>query len=282
MPHAIYQLFFSIHRYSIDIALGAAAVLFGLNLALSLQIPLYYYVLLVNGTFIVYWIDHIQDSSKALLSQAGARHAVFKEQRVLFVLLIALLFCINGFIALAYLPTNALFYGALLFLAMLGYLRFHRVLKRVFILEKEILISSLYTLSVSFAPWLYFSSDFVLDWLVFVLCLLSIFLTTLQNLFSIARIEKEQDQRAQIRNICQQFGSARLKNLQELMLLLQVVTATMLLLLFPELYLFRFLGLLLLVSGVQYALPLLFREPQNILYRCLGDGAYALLFLCGL
>lgn len=282
MPQAIYQLFFSIHRYSIDIALGAAAILYGLNLALSLHIPWYYYLLLVNGTFIVYWIDHIQDSSKALLSQVGARHAVFKEQRTLFIILIAFLFSINAFIAFTYLPLKAIVFGGILVLALLGYLKFHRVLKRVFILEKELLISLLYTCSVGFAPVLFFRSHYALDWVVFILCMLSIFLTALQNLFSIARIEKEQDQQAQIRNICHQFGSDRLKGLQEMMLLLQLVTAIMLLLLFPQLYLFRFLGLLLLVSVVQFALPLLFAEPKNIAYRCLGDGAYALLFLCGL
>jgi hypothetical protein len=271
-----------VHRLSIDIAMGAAAMLFGLSQALMLPIPLYFYLLLVNGTFIIYWIDHIQDSTQALLVQPGARHAIFKEKRSVFVGLILLLTLVNALIAWLFLSVKIILAGTLLLLALLAYLRFHRKLKRVFILEKELLIALLYTISTGLPTWIYFQSNFVLDWLVFVLLLLSVFLTALQNLFSVARIEKEQDSQFKIRNISQIFGSARLQSLQEMMLLLQGVTLIFLLLLFPQIALLRFAVSLLLLAFIQYILPYFFTSANNPYYRWLGDGSFVLLFLCGI
>lgn len=257
-------------------------MLFGLSQALMLPIPLYFYLLLINGTFIVYWIDHIQDSAQALLVQPGARHAIFKEKRSVFVGLILLLTLVNAGVAWLFLSVKIILAGTFLLLALLAYLRFHRKLKRVFILEKELLIALLYTLSTALPTWIYFQSNFVLDWLVFVLLLLSVFLTTLQNLFSFARIEKEQDSQFKIRNISHIFGSDRLQSLQEMMLLLQGVTLLFLLLLFPQIALLRFVILLLLVSFIQYILPYFFYNAHSPYYRWLGDGAFVLLFLCAL
>jgi len=280
LPHAIYQLFFWVHRLSIDIALGATAVLFGLSQALLLPIPWYFYVLLFNGTFIVYWIDHIQDSAKSLLVQPGARHAIFKEQRSLFVFLILIIFAVNAALSYLYLEITIILWAMALVLSLLAYLRFHRSLKRIFILEKEILIGLLYTLSTGFTPLVYFKSAYLLDWVVLSLLLLGVFLCTLQNLFSIARIEQELDSLSHTKNICHRFGSSRLKNLQDLMLLLQLACLALLYLLFSYPHLMQFCLILLLVSVIQYALPFWFKQSQTMAYRWIGDGAYLLLFLC--
>jgi hypothetical protein len=195
---------------------------------------------------------------------------------------ILLLTLVNALIAWLFLSVKIILAGTLLLLALLAYLRFHRKLKRVFILEKELLIALLYTISAGLPTWIYFQSNFVLDWLVFVLLLLSVFLTALQNLFSVARIEKEQDSQFKIRNISQIFGSARLQSLQEMMLLLQGVTLIFLLLLFPQIALLRFAVSLLLLAFIQYILPYFFTSANNPYYRWLGDGSFVLLFLCGI
>ena len=282
MPNAFFQLFFFIHRLSIDIALGAAAVLLGLSSALLLAIPWYYYVLLINGTFIIYWIDHIQDSQKALLVQAGARHAIFKKYRWVFMLGIALLAVCNALLVYLFLPIPAVLLGMLLLAILLAYLRFHRQLKRVFVLEKEVLIAILYTLSTGFAALVLFASPYATDWLVLACLLFSIFCSCLQNLFSSARIEAYADAQAGIRNISHLFGSVRLKLLQELFLCLQALLVFTFFILFQQPALLRFSSLLLLIAAGNYALPYFYSDTQDPSYRWIGDGVFLLLFLCAL
>lgn len=262
--------------------MGALAVLLGLSAALQLVIPWYYYVLLVNGTFMVYWIDHIQDAQKALLVQAGARHAIFKKYRWVFMVGIALLVVCNALLVYIFLPLPALISGMLLLLILLAYLQFHRQLKRVFFLEKEVLIAILYTFSTGFSPLVLFTSPFATDWLVFAFLLFSVFCSCLQNLFSGARIEAYADAQAGIRNISHLFGKVRLKVLQELFLGLQALLFLTFLLLFQQPSLLTCSGLLLVIAVVNYALPYWYSDTQNPSYRWLGDGAFLLLFLCAL
>ena len=282
MPKSLFQLFFSIHQLSIDVALGAAAVLFGLSTALRIHIPWYFYVLLINGTFLIYWVDHIQDSKQTVLVQAGSRHAIFKVYRRVFFIAIACLVLGNALLVYLFLSIQNILLGSVLLLVLLAYLRFHRTLKRIIALEKEILIAFLYTCCTGFAACIVFTSSFVSDWLVFAFLLLSVFCSCIQNVFSTARIESQQDAQWGIRNISHLLGATRIKVLQELLLCLQALICITFLVLFPHLSLLVFSLLLLMVATINYALPYFYVQAIHPSYRWLGDGAFLLLFLCGL
>lgn len=265
-------------------------MLFGLSQALLVSIPFFYYLLLFLGTLAIYWIDHIQDSKNALLVEPGARHAIFKERRIWFMLGVILLFILNGYLALTYLPFKEILYGLILFVALLGYLRFHRQLKRILLYEKEILISLLYTLSIAFAPWFLLRFEDVFGVMIFGFLFLSIFCTALQNLFSVARIEQGRDGAIGIRNITHLYGEAKIHRIQVYLLLLQLVSLAFIYLLkaiawpvtadiiggdYGRPY-FSFEVNLFLVGLIQFLLPYIYKNPKDEWYRIVGDGAFGL------
>lgn len=290
MPKALYQLFFFIHRLSFDVALGACAMMYlmlqfvtGVDSPLSMLSPamLPYTSMLFLGTLMVYWTDHIQDSEEPLLVQPGMRHMIFKTYRSLFLLLIALFFVTEAFLAFHFLNGPAMGMGAILCFLLFVYLSKHRGFKRKLLLEKEVLISSLYTISIIFIPIMFALHH--AHWLGMLLVLgflaLSLFFTVLQNLFSIALIEKENDARSNIRSIAAVFGSNRLRLLQAAMLLSQVILSAMVYLLSLQNKILQVSVCLLLISLINFALPYLFKNPQNNWYRILGDGVFLLGFL---
>jgi hypothetical protein len=235
----------------------------------------------------VYYTDHIQDSEIALLVQPGKRHKLFKQYKTLFILLVVLMVLTCAIVAFKYLPVLQLMGGLVLCSAMFVYLWFHRQFKRKVILEKEILIALLYTLSVFYFPFstavmkvsslsLLFRPDQVV---FFLLVILIVFLTALQNLFSVAVIEKDLDEEGKIRSIAALFGSDRLRHLQLLLLLLQGVSSLLLLFLTNALHLTSFLNVMACIASINYVLPLVFVEPKNSYYRILGDACFLLAFM---
>ncbi len=290
LQKSIYQFFFFLHTLSIDIAFGACALLYAIHQLLFdnlAPVLTYQYILLFLSTLCVYYIDHIQDSKIALLVQPGKRHNIFKQYKTFFVFLVGLMVLICVFISLKYLPILQIIGGLILCSGIFIYLLFHRKFKRKIILEKEILIAMLYTLSVFYFPFstaimkvsslsLLFRPDQVM---FFLLVILIVFLTALQNLLSFAVIEKDHDEEGNIRSIATLFGSDRLRHLQLLLLLLQGVSSLMFLLLTHAAHLTSFLFVIALIASINYLLPFIFAKPKNSYYRILGDGCFILAFL---
>ena len=98
------------------------------------------------------------------------------------------------------------------------------------ILEKELWVGFLSTLSILFVPLAICMPLNIWQGLELLLLGLLVFLVCMQNLFSIARIEREEDEAMGARNGVLVFGELRMKGLQKLMLLLQVVSSLLLLL----------------------------------------------------
>ncbi|MCF8254524.1 MAG: hypothetical protein K9J84_08095 [Bacteroidia bacterium] len=262
-----------------DVALGTCAMLFAGAQVISTPIPWYFYLLLFQGTLVVYWFDHILDSRKPLLVQTGSRHSVFKEKRVLFYILISLLVLSNAFVALYFLSLLELVYGLILFFALLIYLFLHRKFIRIFILEKELLIAILYTSSLVFPLFAIVEpSLFSYNTLSIFLIGSMVFFAVLQNLFSIAKMESESDEEMEIRNITQSFGSYKLRQLQVAMLALQFFLGLVLWVIFPNTVTLKFVGISLLISFGQFFLPNAFQEANNDSYRIVGELLYLLGF----
>lgn len=239
-----------------------------------------FYALLFFGTLLVYWIDHLQDSEEPLLVQPGSRHSVFKTHKRLFIALCAVLFILNASLAFLFLNIKEWVYGFCLILALGGYLLLHRNLKRIFILEKELLIASLYCLSILFAPIAQFEGSFISYSFMSLLVAGSLlFLAALQNLFSIARIESQLDRENNIRNITHSFGSARLYHLQIALLAFQFLLSLAFLIMCGEPTKYKIAGVFMGISLVEFCLPYLFEEPQTNSYRFIGEGVFLLGFL---
>jgi hypothetical protein len=263
----------------LDVALGTCAMLFAGAQVISIPIPWYFYLLLFQGTLVVYWFDHVLDSRKPLLVQTGSRHAVFKEKRILFYFLISILVLSNAFLALYFLSLIELIYGLILFFALLIYLFLHRKFIRVFILEKELLIAILYTCSVVF-PLFALLEPRLFSYYSFSILLIGslVFFAVLQNLFSIAKMESESDEEMEIRNITQSFGSTKLRQLQGAMLALQFLLGLVLWVIFPTVITLKFVGISMLISIGQFFLPSAFQEANNDAYRIVGELLYLLGF----
>ncbi len=243
-------------------------------------LPKHYYYLLFTGTLLIYWFDHLQDSQNPLLVQPGQRHAWFKTKQRAIKIAWTILFLAEAYLSIKCLNLHELLYGALLIMALFGYLFLHKKMKRIFILEKEILIAILYVASVLFAVYMqlilaYHSYTF----LAFFLLACTLFFTCLQNLFSIAIIESNADENAQIKNITHSFGSARLKRLQVAMLLLQVFLSLLIYFILPSPISRNACIILFSISAINFLLPFLFPEPKNEVYRLIGDGIFILAFL---
>jgi hypothetical protein len=279
LSRSIYQLLFFLHQFSLDVALGTCALLFAGAQVISIPIPWYFYLLLFQGTLVVYWFDHVLDSRKPLLVQTGSRHAVFKEKRILFYFLISILVLSNAFLALYFLSLIELIYGLILFFALLIYLFLHRKFIRVFILEKELLIAILYTCSVVF-PLFALLEPRLFSYDSFSILLIGslVFFAVLQNLFSIAKMESESDEEMEIRNITQSFGSTKLRQLQGAMLALQFLLGLVLWVIFPTVITLKFVGISMLISIGQFFLPSAFQEANNDAYRIVGELLYLLGF----
>jgi hypothetical protein len=259
LKRAIYQTFFFIHTLSLDIALGAM----GLGIALlkifthtanasnslnpsqqtSLWLPNLYpnlmnqinsvtaiILLLFIGTLVVYWTDHIQDSKNVQMVVSGERHALFFRHRSWFELGLGVLILLASWVSLTFLSWIQLGFGILLLGLHIGYLMFHRKFSRKLILEKELWVGLLYTLSILFVPLAVCMPLGIWQWFELLLLGLLVFLVCIQNLFSIARMEREADEAMGIRNGVIVFGELRMKGLQKLMLLLQLVGSLLLLL----------------------------------------------------
>jgi hypothetical protein len=166
------------------------------------------------------------------------------------------------------------------------------------ILEKELWVGFLYMLSILFVPLALCMPFTVWDYLAILLLGLLIFLVCMQNLFSIARMEREVDEAVGIRNGVAVFGEHRMQRLQKLMMLLQLVAS--LILLFSTLVanmveptnssltehagqsmrlMVRLLGAFMVVGLLNYLLPWLFgSDRKNSWYRIAGDGVFLLFF----
>jgi hypothetical protein len=336
LKRAIYQTFFLIHALSIDIAVGAVGLGWAvlkiftqkLNILgpiqtpseLTLQLKLIPTLQLTNpseltlqlkpipawpillllflGTLIVYWTDHLQDSKNVQMVVRGERHAMFFRNRRWFEVGLGIMISAAGYIALTYLSLIQLVFGILLLGLHVGYLLFHRKLRRGLILEKELWVGFLYMLSILFVPLALCMPFTVWDYLAILLLGLLIFLVCMQNLFSIARMEREVDEAVGIRNGVAVFGEHRMQRLQKLMMLLQLVAS--LILLFSTLVanmveptnssltehagqsmrlMVRLLGAFMLVGLLNYLLPWLFgSDRKNSWYRIAGDGVFLLFF----
>jgi hypothetical protein len=259
LKRAIYQTFFLIHTLSLDIALGAM----GLGIALlkifthtanasnslnpsqqtSFWLPIQHLnsinqinpitaiiLLLFIGTLVVYWTDHIQDSKNVQMVVSGERHALFFRHRRWFELGLGVLILLASWVSLSFLTWIQLGFGILLLGLHIGYLMFHRRFSRRLILEKELWVGLLYTMSILFVPLAVCMPLGMWQWFELILLGLLVFLVCMQNLFSIARMEREADEAMGIRNGVVVFGELRMKDLQKLMLLLQVVSSLLLLL----------------------------------------------------
>lgn len=243
-------------------------------------LPKHYYYLLFMGTLLIYWFDHLQDSQNPLLVQPGQRHAWFKTKQQAIKACWTILFIAEAYLSIQCLNLHELLYGSILLLALFGYLFLHKKMKRIFILEKEILIAILYVAAVLFAIYMQLILTYnSYTFFAFFLLASILFFTCLQNLFSIAIIESNADENAQIKNITHSFGASRLQRLQAAMLLLQVFLSLLIYVIFPNPISQKACTMLFSISALNFLLPFLFPEPKNEVYRLIGDGIFILAFL---
>ncbi len=280
MHKAIYQVFFFLHQLSIDVAVGACAMLYAVGQLFKIVIPTHYFFLLAIGTLIIYWVDHVLDSQNPLLVQPNKRHFIFNKYKPIFLVAIISLITINAYYSIVFLSRVELLFGLILLGSLGLYLFYHKKLVRIFILEKELLISSLYVTSILFAPITIINGSILSYSSISLLIVgLNLMLLALQNLFSMSVIESTLDSENAIKNITQIYGPTKIREVQAAMLMLQIVLSIILWILIPTQITFHFCLLILFISTLQYLLPRIFKQPQNNVYRMLADGVFVLVLV---
>lgn len=270
----IYQWIFLTHVLSLDVALGACAMLHATSRALNQPVNFVWYALLFLGTLVVYWSDHLLDVKRQAFTGTGVRHAFFQKHNTIFKAAIIALILTAAVIALTQLSIITLTAGTLLFLLMQGYLYFHRKWKT----GKEIQIALLYAASI-ITPVILSNPDIINAYnpLSFSPLLRSLsgveglFLLTLHNLLSLATLDSQTDLTSGIPNITHRFGVKKVRAVQLALLLLQSIS----LFLIPNVPPF-FIALFAL-SILQYSLPFFASFTGVETVRWMGE----LVFLTG-
>ena len=277
MSNLIKKLFIFLNQYSIDVATRPCCILFGMGIQLSIVIPLYYFALLFNSTLLVYWSDHLLDNKNIVLVQNSIRHTnIWKNKNILIGIGIGL-FISNSWIAISYLKLTTLILGSVIVICMILYLFTHQKIRRVLILEKEILIAALYSISVCFVPFEILSrttgsENLMLKCLLF--CIL-IGCCALQNLLVVAVIEEESDKIAKAKNITHHFGKKQTVHLFLYLLLFQISLSMLTAIKFNDSPSIAMLILLLSISILQQvALYTRKRNQISNSYRYIGELAF--------
>ena len=185
MGNVFRLFFFYLNAISADIVIAACCLFLTINTLLGIESKMELMVLLVFGTFIVYWFDHYIDI-QIYGKNTSPRHFFFSEYQKVF-LFISVLFLITGsVICYQYLNTDEVIQGLLLGIFMLIYLFLHKKLNKYLLFKKEFLISLLYGLSVSFQGFCVWSYELLIYFIPLVF-------TVFYAVNTVATIEKKMD-----------------------------------------------------------------------------------------
>jgi hypothetical protein len=276
--HTIYQLFFWLHLFSLDIAAGACFMSFAFSQLLPLPVPWFVYVLLANSTLMVYWADHLLDARNAKIAAVSMRHQFFKKHATIFIILMLMLGMANALIALFYVNQVGLFFGAIACFAAFFYVGFHNRFPRILLFEKEVLIGLIYGFSIGLVPIVSLGVYSFFIWPEILLISFLIALSTLQNTFSIAKIECTKDLASAARNLATRYSGSMLTELQIMFFILQLMLSIVLFLISPVNGSLQ-VGIILTANSVlQFFLPAYAKVSQDESYRYLGEWLF---ILCG-
>lgn len=251
---------------------------FAFSQLLPLPVPWFVYVLLANSTLLVYWADHLLDARNAKIIATSIRHQFFKRHATVFVILILMLVIANAFIALFYVNAVGLVLGAIACLGTFFYVGFHDKFPHILLFEKEVLIGLIYGFSIGLVPIITLGAYAIFIWPEILLISLLIALTTLQNTFSIAKIECTVDLASSARNLATRYSGSMLTELQIMFFILQLMLSIVLFLISPVNGSLE-VGIVLIANSIlQFFLPVYAKTCQDESYRYLGEWLF---ILCG-
>jgi hypothetical protein len=251
---------------------------FAFSQLLPLPVPWFVYVLLANCTLIVYWADHLLDARNAKIIALSIRHQYFKKYATFFIILILLLGIANALIAMLYVNKVGLLFGAIACLISFIYVWYNDRFPHILLFEKEVLVGIIYGFSIGLVPILTLGFYAFFIWPEILLISFLIALSTMQNTFSIAKIECTKDLAATARNIATRYAGSMLNELQIMFFILQLMLSILLVLVSPvngSLV----VGITLIANSIlQFLLPVYANESQDESYRYLGEWLF---ILCG-
>lgn len=264
------------HLLSLEIAFGACLLVKAFTRLIPIPISWYWFVLLFNGVLMVYWADHLADSRKPLLVQNSLRHAIFKRYRKPFLAGLTLLIAINASIALWQLSIWQLLAGMGICATLALYLLRHNRFPMALLFEKELWIAGLYAIAISLAPILSLGSLSLQVWPELLIITTLIGIAALQNVFSIALIEAQNDLAQGVRNMATRYPGYLIKDIQLMFMVLMAMLCIMLYLVAPlpnSIYIGVILSLL---AALQILLPWYYKVTQDETYRYLGEWLFVL------
>ncbi len=193
-------LFFYLNALSIDIAIVAAIGFISINKTFEISSRPEFIVLLLIGTFLVYWFDHFRDIQIYGKNISRRHYFLFKIKTPIF--FFSGLFVLTGLLLVVnYFNQKDFVFSSLLFIFMLIYLLLHQYLNKWILFKKEILISLLYSLSVCFQVFMDMPTHTFLIGSF-------LFLTVFYGVISVSIFEYKFDLLHQIPNI---YSSLKLK-----------------------------------------------------------------------
>ena len=202
----------------------------------------------------------------------------FKKYATVFIVLILLLGIVNVIIAMLYVNKVGLLFGAIACLISFIYVWYHERFPHILLFEKEILIGIIYGFSIGLVPVLTLGFYAFFIWPEILLISILIALTTLQNTFSIAKIECTKDFAAAARNIATRYSVSMLNELQIMFFILQLMLSIVLVLISPVKGSLVVGTTLIANSILQFLLPVYANASQDESYRYLGEWLF---ILCG-
>jgi len=246
---------------SIDIVIGALAMLHFFSNLLDYPIDWHIYLLLALAVWIIYTLDHINDSRKALQPLRDRYLFHQKHKKVLrFLVVVAM---ILGLFFAQYADRFLLIGGALLGLISLSFLLFQKLFSKILI--KEFVVALTYTLGI-FLPFLC-STSFNFIPLILLLIL------SFTNLCLFSWYDRIEDEKDGFNSIAILLGDSRIN---KFMLVLIATGLSLSLLTLAESYFYWFF----ISSFILYLL--IFLNPkffsQNERYRVVGDGVFIFSF----
>jgi hypothetical protein len=200
------RLYLTLNSLNIDIASGAVVCSVFAEKVLGVHADtLILNICLALSIWLVYTVDRLLDVNRMEDHQLSRRHLFHKKFRKPLWAASAIIFLLDAFLAVNYLPYRMLVFGMLMVSAVLAYMILLNMLKtgKTRWFQKEPLIALVYTMGV-WGSKLYMSGGWSMQTIMLVV--FPFFLIALMNLLIFSWFETESDQAASQRSLSVAWG----------------------------------------------------------------------------
>jgi len=260
------------------VVLGSCIVSWLFAQILFVQVPVFSYVSLGVGVWLVYTIDHLIDAHKINHEAITARHQFHQNHFVLLLFVWISIFIITVPLALYYLPTSTIYLGIIVAVIVVVHLILVFLLggKVSNFIQKELGVGLGYTLGVVIAP-LSLSHTYSL---YFVTSLLQLFCIAMINIYTFSFFDIEKDKHQGHTSIARNIGRQQANQLLNGLIIITGILILISTTLYPNMILYQLVFIIMYLPFVLIKVQQKYFKKQDN-YRVLGDMVFLFpIFLC--